>query len=303
MSVEEAIADLTAENEPLDSVLAELSDLTAPELALFEPAWASLAPERRRQIVSRLVELADSSIELSFNGIFKISLNDLDADVRRQAIAGLWESEQPSLVEPLGRLLQADACEAVQAKAAAALGRFAMLTEHGKLPANEAASLSQALLAVIGDRTRTSMIRGCALAAIAPLSIPEVDRVIRESFEDEDCLRLSAIRAMGLNCNSSWLPVLMAELGSPDAESRREAATALGELTEENAVPELCELIYDSDCDVQLAAIRALGEIGGTEARESLKQCLADPDEAISTAAEKALDEVGAKEELSSFEI
>ena len=281
MSIEETLARLS-DNNLSDSDLAELSGLDTEQLALFEQAWAKIKTEQRRRIVGHFIKLADENIELNFNVIFKNRLTDPDAEVRSQAIEGLWECEEPSLVPLLIGLLENDSSEMVQTEAAAALGRFTLLAEHGKLNENAATSLGPALLSTINNENKPVDIRCCALEAVAPLSLPGVKMVISENYHgDNDRLNLSSICAMGTSCDPSWLPILLDELTSSDGERRRVAAAALGELEEEDAVPRLSELIYDDDIDVQIAAIRALGEIGGAEARECLELCMDDAEETI----------------------
>jgi HEAT repeat protein len=301
MPIEEVLARLS-NSDLSDSELPELSGLDTEQLALFEQAWDKIETEQRRRIVGQLVKLADENVGLNFNVIFKNRLIDPDAEVRRQAIEGLWECEEHSLVSPLIDLLENDISELVQTEAAAALGRFAILAEHGKLNKSTATSLCLVLLSTISDESKTVDIRCCALEAVAPLSLPEVSSAISENYHcADDRLNLSSICAMGISCDPSWLPTLLEELTSSDAERRRVAAAALGEFEEEDAVPQLAELVYDDDIDVQIAAIQALGEIGGTEARECLELCLDDDEETIRLAAEQALDEMGGKEDLQSF--
>ena len=153
MSFEETLASLS-DNDLSDSDLAELSGLDTEQLALFEQTWAKIETEQRRRIVGQLVRLADENIELNFNAILKNCLTDPDAEVRSQAIEGLWECEEPSLVPLLISLLENDSSEMVQTKAAAALGRFAMLAEHGKLNENATTGLGPALLSTINNKNK-----------------------------------------------------------------------------------------------------------------------------------------------------
>lgn len=303
MSIEEALSRLS-NNDLSDSDLAELSGLDTEQLALFEEAWLKIETEQRRQIVGQFVKQADENIELNFNVILKNRLMDADAEVRSRAIEGLWECEESSLVPSLIDLLKNDSSETVQTEAAAALGRFAMLAEHGKLSENVTDNLQVALLSTVNNEGKPVNIRCCALEAVAPLSLPGVSSTISEYYHgDDDRLQLSSICAMGASCDPSWLPILLEELASLDAERRRIAAAALGELEEEDTVPQLAELIYDDDIDVQIAAIRALGEIGGAEARECLELCMDDEEDNIRLAAEQALGELAGKEDLQSFGI
>ena len=297
--IEEIITDLGNSDKPLlSSRLTDLASLGSDELKLLEQIWPTIEPERRQQIVSRLVELIEDNFDLNFDVIFKICLTDQDAEVRSKAIEGLWENEEPSLTNALIDLLEHDSSEKVQAAAATALGRFAMLAEHQKLRSSHTSRVYQALLAAISNQSNPIEVKRRALEAVAPLGLPEVEKAIGEAYQSGDSkLRVSSIYAMGKNCNPCWLSILLKELDSHDAEIRYEAAGACGELGEEEAVAHLIELVDDPDIEVQLAAIRALGQIGGTEAKNFLEECLDDPNEVIQQAAKQALYELEEGEE------
>lgn len=301
--IEGIIANLVNSDKSLpSSKLAELSNLNSEELAVLEQVWATIEPKRRRQIVSQLVRLAEDDFELNFDSIFKNCLKDQDVQVRSKAIEGLWENEEPSLINPLINLLEQDSSDKVQAAAATALGKFVMLAEHKKLRTSRVSKACQALLAAVSDKSKPIEVKRHALEAAAPINLPRVKRAILEAYQSNNPkLRGSSIYAMGKSCNPDWLPTLLKELGSTDAEIRYEAAGACGELGEEEAVPHLTVLINDPDTEVQLAAIQAMGKIGGTEAKNCLEECLDDPSEAIQQAAEQALNEIEMGEEPLSF--
>jgi HEAT repeat protein len=303
LPIEEIITSLGSSDKPLrSSKLAGLSNLNSEELAVLEQVWATIEPKRRRQIVSQLVRLAEDDFELNFDSIFKNCLKDEDAEVRSKAIEGLWENEEPSLINPLINLLEQDSSEKVQAAAATALGKFIMLAEHNKLDSSHVAKVCPALLAAISDKRKPIEVKRRALEAVAPINLPQVKRAILEAYRSSNPkIRCSSIYAMGKSCNPAWLPTLLEELGSADAEIRYEAAGACGELGEEEAVPHLTALVNSPDIEVQLAAIQALGKIGGTEAKNCLEQCLDDDSEAIQQAAEQALHELELGEEPLSF--
>lgn len=305
LPIEETIAELSDSNKPLLSLrLIDLSNLSQEEMRLFKQVWAAIEPKRRRQIVYRLVELAEDNFELNFDSILISCLKDQDAEVRSKAIEGLWENEEASLINPLINLLNKDSSEKVQAAAAVALGKFVMLAELKKLRSSYAVKVSEALLAVINDKSKPVGVRRRALESAAPLSIPQVNEAILEAYQSRDSkLRAGAIYAMGKNCNPSWLPMLLKELASPDVEIRYVAATACGELGEKESLPYLAELINDTDVEVQLAAIMALGKIGGIEAKECLEQCLNNDSEVIQQAAEEALYELEMGENPFSFRL
>ncbi len=303
LPIKRTIAELANSDKPLlNSKLTELSNLTLEELELFKRSWAAIKPQRRCQIVHRLVELAENNLELNFDSVFKYCLKDRDDEVRSKAIEGLWESEKPALIKPLINLLEQDSSEKVQAAAATALGKFAMLAEHEKLRSCHAVKVQEVLLAVSNDENKPVEVRRRALEAAAPLSLPQVKKTIMEAYQSYNSrLRVSSIHAMGKNCDPSWLPVLLRELASADTEVRYEAVGACGELEEEGAVPRLIELIDDPDIDVQIAAIQALGKIGGTKAKGCLECCLNSTNATIHQTAEQVLSELEAKEELLTF--
>jgi HEAT repeat protein len=303
LPIEETITILIDSDKPLlSSKLAELSNLNAQELDLFEKAWQAIEPKRRRQIIYRLVELAEYNFELDFDDIFKKRLKDEDADVQSKAVEGLWENEETGLIDPLIKLLEPESPEKVQATAATALGKFALLAELEKLRPNHKSKVCRALLGVIEDTNRSLEIKRRALEAAAPLSLPQMEKAIARAYQSGvPRLKTSAIFAMGKNCDLRWLPILIKELGNADAEIRYEAASACGELGEKEAAPYLSELTTDPDIDVQLAAIQALGKIGGPEAKDSLERCLTDDREVIQQAAEEALIELEAGEDPLSF--
>lgn len=302
---EEAIAELGDSAKPLrNSKLVELSNLTQDELQRFEQAWAAIEPKRRRQIMYRLVELGEDNFELNFDGIFKSCLKDRDTEVRCKAIEGLWESEETALINPLIGLMEHDSAEEVQAAAAIALGKFALLAEHEKLRSCHKSRICQALFGVINDKSRPVEVRRRALEAVSPLSLPQVSQAILEAYHSGNPkFRVSAIYAMGKNCDPSWLSILLGELANPNAEIRYEAVVACGELGEEAAVGAVIRLVDDPDIDVRVAAIHALGKIGGSEAKSCLEECLHNSSELIRQAAEQALQELEAWEDPLSFRL
>ena len=303
--IEKTIVELGNSNKSLlNSRLVDLSNLDSEELELFERSWPAIEPKRRRQIVHRLVELAEDNLALNFDSIFKYCLKDQDNEVRSKAIEGLWENEEASLIEPLINLLEQDSSEKVQAAAAIALGKFAMLAEHKKLRSCHISKIQEALLRAIADRNRPVEVRRRALEAVAPISLPQVKTAIMEAYQGPNSrLRISSIYAMGKSCDPSWLPVLLKELAGADAEVRYEAAGACGELEEGTAVPYLIKLVNDFDVDVQMAAIQALGKIGNLQAKECLEQCLDSTSEAVRQTAEEALNELEAREDPLSFRL
>jgi HEAT repeat protein len=298
-NVREIINTLVNTEQSIQSaMLADLSNIDSSDLSFFSQIWVTISADRRRKIISRLVDLAEDNFELNFDSIFKHCLKDPDAEVRTKAIEGLWENEETTLITPFIRMLNEDSSETVQAAAAKALSKYAMLAELKKLGPNSSSRVSQALLAILADKSKPIEVWRRALEAAAPLSLPEVKNNINDAYKSSNPkVKNSAIFAMGKNCDTAWVPLLIKELTSPDINARYEAAGACGELCDEEAVPHLIKLTQDKDIEVQQAAILALGKIGGNKAKSHLLKCKNSPDEITSEAAEQALKQIEAEQD------
>ena len=112
-------------------MLSEISDMSSARREAFEKIWPQVSVTRRREIVEALVEMAESNIEFDFNPIFRLSLEDEDAEIRARSIQGLWEDEDYGLVGPLLHMLRHDQEERVREQATESLGRFLLLGELG----------------------------------------------------------------------------------------------------------------------------------------------------------------------------
>jgi HEAT repeat protein len=295
----EILDHLAEASQPLlNSELGKLSDLNVDEGKQFEVVWSRMDTERKRQILARLEGLTEDNVELNFDRIYRNALYDADDDVRREAVEGLWENCDPSLVRPLLRLVQQDSSPEVRSAAATALGRFSLLAEHQKISNENRTRISQLLLTVIHSPNEPVMVRRRALEAVAPLSLPEVTQAIWEAYRREETgLKTSSIFAMGRNCDMLWMPTVLKEMENDDPEIRYEAATAAGELGESEAVSRLIELTSDEDMEVKLAAVHALGKIGGQEAKQRLKALKTSKSQVIREASEVSMSEIEAYEE------
>ena len=141
---------------------------------------------------------------------------------------------------------------------------------------NEATLAEEALLETIYQSTEEIDVRRRAIESIGYSGDSRVSKIIEAAYYDENIkMRVSAIFAMGRNADMRWIPQVVAELDSNQAELRFEAARACGEL---EAKAEM--------------AIWALGRIGGDVARAALEACLESDSEALALAAEDSLDEL-----------
>jgi HEAT repeat protein len=302
--LEQLITALTDKDTPTPhTLLNALSGLKEPEIERFLPVWSRLPEPRRRQIIARLLEINEDDVTLDFEEILYRLLDDSDAEVRRQAIGGLWESENTSLIRIFTRMLHNDTDVTVQAAAAQALGKYSVWVETDRLRASYREKLAATLLAVFHDTSRAVVVRRRALESLAPLNTPGVKEAIDEACRNpEKQLNIGALYAMGATCHADWQNILRRELNNADAEYRYEAAAALGQIGQPEDAPLLAKLTADPDLEVSLAAIRSLGIIGGDAAKKSLRECLENPNETLRQAAVQAMAEIKAAADPLAFE-
>lgn len=292
MSLERYLDELADSGQaPEERELVQFSGLTQGEVQVLQRAWGRLSAEQRRQIVSRLVELAGASVQMDFTEVFRLCLQDPDEVVREQAVTGLWESEERTLVQPLIDLLKQDPSPHVRAAAAVGLGKFAALAEEGKILPRDGVRIREALLEAIRQPGEPEEVRCHALEGVAFFNnLPEVRELLQKFYESPRLpMRRSAVAGMGHHGDPAWLPIVLRELSSDDVTMRVRAATSCGYIGEEAAVPHLARVLRDDDFQVQISAVKALGNIGGRPAKRVLHECLRSGDEALQSAVEEAL--------------
>jgi len=275
------------------SELIALSDLSTEDIIKVRMAWEFLPAERKRNIAERLAELADNDTTLSFDNLFRFMLSDRDEQTKILAICGLWENEQPSLIEPLVRLLEKDRSQEVRAEAASALGKYALLVEMDQLREALAVRLTNALYKIVGDPAENTTVKARALESISTISSEKVTEAIKQAYASGNKrLKIAAIYAMGKSAKPMWLPIIVAELKSEEPEERYEAITACGETEDEETVSYLRQCMHDEDLEVRLAVVEALRKIGGCEAKSILNEMTTDDSESVSEAAKEAIIEM-----------
>lgn len=289
----QCLADLQDMNKPIiPSKLAVLSDLSVEEAPIFKEVWPNIIVERRRTIIGLLSDMLEENLELDFESIFRFCLNDVDNEVRAEAIEGLWECRNPSLIEPLVTFLKHDHDDSVRSAAAVALGKFVLMAELGELPSDNFPIIEETLISAFNKDPQIE-VRCKALEALSSLSKPQVEELIRHAYQSDNLkLKASALFSMGRNCNTGWLPLLLKELLSSNPLLKCEAVRACAELEAVEAVPRLIQLLSDDNDEILISAIEALGQIGSKEAREAISKYLDSDKEAIQHAVEDALDEM-----------
>ena len=285
---------LADESRPVRTIdLTDISDLSRSQVALFHTAWHGLRPARRLELVTVMVEQAETNIHLIFHAALRVCLTDSDAQVRRLAIEGLWEDERVSLVQPLSDLLAHDPAADVRAAAATSLGRFVLLGILGDIAEEPARQAEDALRSAWQRFDEPVSVRRRVLESLAYTNTTDLHALIGDAYySDDELMRQSAIFAMGRSANPRWNKIVLSELNGPEAAMRFEAAEAAGELTIRAAVQPLIQRLDDPDKDVREAAVLALGKIGGPTARRALETLVAGDDERLAEAAVEALEEL-----------
>jgi HEAT repeat protein len=274
---DDLLSILQDDGQPLPLArLKELSDLDSKHLSRLRSAWSRIPDKRRQRLIVEIGQLADRSIEVTFERVNRFAMGDDLPEIRRRAIQNLWECDDPALARPLITALGEDASAEVRAAAAAALGPFVFFGETEEIPAELLHRIEEALLAAHASDSAQAVRLSC-LESLGYSSRKEVATLIRAAYASgvEDIMR-SALCAMGRSADDPWSPMVLAELTSASPALRLEAARAAGELELREAVPGLVDLLEDVHDDVRRAAIWSLGELGGEEAKAALARLAED---------------------------
>ncbi len=264
------------------------SDLDKSAVAVVREKWGDLDVATRALLLERAGEMADVHLDMNFEALGKLALDDPDPEVRERAVSTLWESSDRAVARRLAEMASSDPAIGVRAAAALCLREFVEAIESRDCDQETAAAVTSALKAATEDSDIG--VRAAGIEAAGALSQDWVADRILEAYEGEEReLRVAAIRAMGASALERWTEYIADQLYSGDLEMRFEAVLAAGELGSESLVEPLGELLVDDDPEVVLAVIEALGEIGGEEAVELLNAFAAHVPEGMEDALEAAL--------------
>jgi HEAT repeat protein len=293
MAFEDSLRDLADSEKRLTSQqLISFGDLSPDERREFADAWRDVETSRRLRILSDLTDLAEDNVELNFDAVFKVALEDEDSEVRVAAIQGLYEYEGADLIPKLSMLLREDPDAEVRRESAVALGRYALAAEFDRLDAEDARAVREVLTESVEDLEEDDIVRARSIEALGALSGEDTQNLIESVYEEGDnlWLRVGAVDAMGRSANEFWLPTVIKELDNPAPQMRHAAAFAAGSIGDEMAVDPLLEMAAnDPDTEVQRVAIAALGEIGGNRARVALRNLLYTGDDDLRDDIQEAL--------------
>lgn len=278
-----------------------LTDLRERDFAVFWHDWVLIPREARVRIVTLMNEISEENLELDYRPIMRWLLEDDDAEVRRRAIDGLSEEEHPRIIEPLLTCLMNDTDDLVRSTAAMSLTRFTVLAAVDELSESHSTHLIDALQRALIHHQHKPDIYRRILESLGPVADDTIRAHISDAWQSKQTnLRESALVAMGLSQDNSWLPIVRTALEDNQAAIRYEAARAAGEYADQATmlVPLLINLTLEDDIEVAGAAIWALGQIGDERSVRALKQLSKSRDQAKRDAALTALDENDGSDEL-----
>lgn len=290
---DEILAIIFSEELNSPGHLYRLSDMNDAEFAQFLLNWNTASDEKRRIIVRYLADISEENFVVDFSPIFRMSFGDPYAPVRIAALEGLWDSTDPSLVDPILNLLISDSISEVRETAARSLSHFLMMSEWDQIKRLNTAHIIGVLKSTYEDSATTLPLKCAVLEAMGPVSSPEIAALIEDAYEGYiPELQLSAIFAMGTSADPRWVSILINEMESPHEDMRAEAARAVGIIGDSSTIPHLKELAFDEDSDVAIVAVISIAQIGGDEAENFLDELLNDPQVAhLHDAIEEALEE------------
>jgi HEAT repeat protein len=220
------------------------SSSTDSEVAHWLSQLKSSSEEERREAA---MQLARPKSEAAFRALAS-AVNDRSPQVRAAVVASLAERGDESAVPIISVRLATDKDQFVRKAAAYALGRF----HEGE----RTAALTGAL------RDKDPEVRAAAATSLGDHPDHEAVAPLASALSDKnDFVRAQAARALGVNGSAAvqTVPALIALLTKEeDAEVKRQAASALGQIGDRSALPALERARHDKDPYLAQAASDAI---------------------------------------------
>ncbi|MBM2809609.1 MAG: hypothetical protein HW416_368 [Chloroflexi bacterium] len=272
-----------------EDVTQSLSGLEGDDLAQFQDVWRGLNGDHRLALLGLLRQAADESAFLEFSSVYKGSLDDPDAEVRAAALSLLAEDADLGLLDSFLKSAVTDPSEEVRLAALDGLSHFTYAAQTDGWDPESERKLETALAGVLHLPTTSFPLRRAALLALAYLTTARSEQEIRQAHLQPD-LHVTAVEAMGRNCQEIWIDDVITEMEADDPELRQAAAEAAAELEDQRLIPHLLGRLKDDDDAVRRAAIKALGATGGSDAKAALSQLLASRNRDVREAARDAME-------------
>jgi hypothetical protein len=156
---------------------------------------------------------------------------------------------------------------------------------RARLDANLTAILDPCLSALRDPDTRWT-----AVYWLAPIGTAAVGSVITLLDDPDGHVRHAAASALGEIADEQAVEPLIIRLQDPDRWVRKASAYALGRLSDTHAVEPLVELLQDRYWDVRRAAAHSLGALGDVRAVPALQRMLDDNVHVRNTASQALLE-------------
>lgn len=219
------------------------------EVAHWSAQLKSADLEERRNAVLILSNLDGDSATSALVS----ALTDKSPAVRALAVTGLGERSDNTIVPFVAARLSSDKDPFVRKAAAYALGNF------------RAQERTAALIAALRDKDQE--VRGAAAVSLGDHpDAAAVGSLAASLFDKNAFVRAQASRALGVNGQAASQAVLaLVKLldGDPDAEVKRQSATALGLIGDRSALQALERASHDSDSYLAEAARDSIKMIQG----------------------------------------
>ncbi len=289
-----------------ENLLSFFSDIIPEDLDAVKKIWPKVTLDRKVSILASLEDLMEADTMLSCDVIARFALDDEFPEVRGNAIALLWECDDPKLALRLIEMLDNDESEIVQTAAAAALGKFVLLGELDEIPSSAAKRTLQALIEKLKSKPPKE-IHQEILKSLAYSSDPAISPLIEKAFSDPDpSWQLAAIISMGRSADDRWEKSVLKMIKNDDPEMKSEAVKAAGELELSSARSLLLQILDEEEEDAELRAnaILSLSKIGGANVKAVLQHLLeAAPDEEEAEIIEMAIEALDFSSELPDLDI
>ena len=289
-----------------ENLLTFFSDIYPEDLEEIKKIWPKIALERRISILVDLEDMMEADTMHSCDELAKFALNDNFPEVRGNAIALLWECDNPKLALRFVQMLENDESELVQTAAAAALGKFVLHGELEEIPSSAAERTIKALFGKLHSQP-SKEIHQEVLKSLSYSSHPEISPMIEAAFMDTDSSwRLAAVISMGRSADDHWEKPVLQMIKSEDPDLRNEAVKAAGELELTSARMMLLQILEDEEEDTELRsnAIWALSKIGGDDIKSVLQRLLeVAPDEEEAEVIELAIEALDFSSELPDLDL
>ncbi len=204
--------------------------------------------------------------------------------VRRAAAKTLTLIADPSAIPTLVNAFLNDPDTVVKGSTAGALARTGQ-------PA------VSPLLEILASPQHPENIKGLAAWALAFIGVAGKEQLYDASTSDSATVRGAVVGAIANfaeeHPDDQAFEILIHALNDPAEMVRTEAATTLGKLAHQPAMPHLIELLHHSDSESRTAAALALMKMGDRTALESLQAALTqESDAAVQRAIQLAISQI-----------